>query len=392
MVGVPPAVDNELASVFILFVVAGLILLAHGVQVLRWRKAMQAPFTASALPPAPHIELTVVLPVRNEADTLPHLLSDLAQQNHLPSEVLVIDDASDDGTPNVVERRAFPFSIRLLANPGRGKKAGLSAGIREAASDWVVQVDADTRVGPDALAAVAADIGRRTEQDDPLDMALLPLRLARDAQGPSRSRFDRLQALDFAAMQGWAIAAVDRKQAAMASGGGWVWRAAAFPHDQLRPDLPSGDDVFSLTALIERGDQARVGRIPDRAAMVSARPMATLPELVHQRVRWGAKSVHYPQALSEARRVAWTVALVHAAGLALLVGSPWVGLGFWTAKSAVDMAYTARVGRAYQLFSGGQRCRSTDLICLAVLHPVFIATTLLLMPFQTARWKGRPAT
>ncbi len=96
MVGVPPAVDNELASVFILFVVAGLILLAHGVQVLRWRKAMQAPFTASALPPAPHIELTVVLPVRNEADTLPHLLSDLAQQNHLPSEVLVIDDASDD--------------------------------------------------------------------------------------------------------------------------------------------------------------------------------------------------------------------------------------------------------------------------------------------------------
>ena len=87
-----------------------------------------------------------------------------------------------------------------------------------------------------------------------------------------------------------------------------------------------------------------------------------------------------------------TVALVHAAGLALLVGSPWVGLGFWTAKSAVDMAYTVRVGRAYQLFSGGQRCRSTDLICLAVLHPVFIATTLLLMPFQTARWKGRPAT
>ncbi len=392
MVGVPPAIDSELASVFVWFVVAGLILLAHGVQVVRWRKAMQAPFTTSELSPAPHIDLTVVLPVRNEADTLPLLLSDLALQTHLPSEVLVIDDASDDGTPDVVERGTFPFPIHVLANPGQGKKAGLSAGIREAASDWVVQVDADTRVGPDALAAVASDIARRTERGDPMDMALLPLRLARDAQGPPRNRFDRLQALDFAAMQGWAVAAVDRKQAAMASGGGWVWRAAGFPHDQLRPELPSGDDVFSLAALIERGDQARVGRIAHRAAMVSARPMATLPELVHQRVRWGAKSIHYPQALSEARRVAWTVALVHAAGLALLVGSPWVGLGFWAVKSAVDMAYTARVGRAYGLFSGGLWRRSVDLLWLAVLHPVFIATTLLLMPFRTARWKGRPAT
>ena len=171
-----------------------------------------------------------------------------------------------------------------------------------------------------------------------------------------------------------------------------MWRAAAFPHDQLRPELPSGDDVFSLAALIERGDQARVGRIAHRAAMVSARPMATLSELVHQRVRWGAKSIHYPRALSEARRVAWTVALVHAAGLALLVGSPWVGLAFWAVKSAGDMAYTAQVGRTYRLFSGGLWHRSVDLLWLAVLHPVFIATTLLLMPFRTARWKGRPAT
>ena len=222
-------------------------------------------------------------------------------------------------------------------------------------------------------------------------MALLPLRLGRTATGAPDRRFARLQALDFAAMQGWAVAAVDRTQAAMASGGGWIWRATAFPHDALRPDIPSGDDVFSLAALIERGGQHRVGRISHAAAMVSAAPMPDLASLLHQRIRWGAKSAHYPKALSEARRVALTVAAVHAFGAALLVLAPVAGLVFWAVKSGVDMVYTARAGRAYGLLPPLRRQAALDLIALAVVHPLFIATTLLLMPFRTARWKGRRA-
>ena len=380
---------GQVVSVVVLFVIAALVLLAHGRQVLQWRRAMRVPFDASDLEGAPHIGLTVVLPVRNEADTLPRLLSDLAKQSHLPLEVLVVDDASEDGTRAAIGQQTWPFPLRVIDNPGRGKKAGLSAGIRAAASEWVVQVDADTRVGQDALAAVAMELDTK---GGALDMALLPLRLAIDARRPPERRFDRLQALDFAAMQGWAISAVDRQQAAMASGGGWVWRTAAFPHEELRPELPSGDDVFALAALIERGDQGRVGRIAHRAAMVSAQPMATPPELLHQRIRWGAKSVHYPPALSEARRVALVVASVHAAGLALLLASPWAGLAFWAVKSGLDLAYTARIGKAYGLLPSGRSRAILDLLALAVLHPVFIATTLLLMPFRTARWKGRPAT
>ena len=171
-----------------------------------------------------------------------------------------------------------------------------------------------------------------------------------------------------------------------------VWRAEAFPHDALRPDIPSGDDVFSLAALIERGDRHRVGRITHAAAMVSAAPMPDLPSLLHQRIRWGAKSAHYPKALGEARRVALTVATVHGIGAALLVLAPKAGLAFWAIKSGVDMAYTARAGRAYGLLPPSRGQAALDLVTLAVVHPLFIATTLLLMPFRSARWKGRRAT
>ena len=100
--------------------------------------------------------LTVVLPVRNEADTLPRLLADLAAQSLLPAEVIVIDDASEDGTLDAVETAGpFPFPMRILANPSTGKKAGLSCGIREARTEWVVGIDADARIGTEALAAMA---------------------------------------------------------------------------------------------------------------------------------------------------------------------------------------------------------------------------------------------
>ena len=369
-------------------------LLVHLVHLIRWSRGMVGAFTdldpekrkAASLPP----RIGVVLPFRNEVNTLPLLLRDLARQSLLPAEVLLIDDASDDGTwPAVEQAGPWPFPLRCIANPGQGKKAGLSAGIAALDTPWAVGIDADTRLEPDALAAIADHL---TAQGDGLDMALLPLRIANQAKGAPKSRLDRLQALDFAAMQGWAVAAVRRGHPAMASGGGWVWRCAAFPHDRLRPEIPSGDDVFSLAALLEDGRGDRVGWIGDRRAMVSAAAMPDATSLLDQRIRWGAKTTRYPAALKEARRVAWTISLVHLCGAILLLIQPWAGLALWGVKSAADMAYTRQVGRAYGVLPKQPTHALGDLLTLALAHPIFIATTLLLMPVRNVRWKGRSAT
>lgn len=365
-------------------------LFAHIVFVVRWTIGMRhALGSSTSHVPKREVPLTVILPVRNEADALPTLLSDLAAQTLLPHRVIVVDDASEDDTVAAVEHGGpWPFALTLMQNPGQGKKAGLSAGIRASTTTWAIGVDGDTRLGPEALQAIADGLSTHGAG---WDMALLPLRIANVPDGAPSTLFEQLQALDFAAMQGWAITAVRRGKPAMASGGGWVWRCSAFPHDRLRPELPSGDDVFALAALLEDGRAHRVGWIDDVRAMVSAASMASFAQLLDQRIRWGAKTTRYPRALKRAKRVAWTVSLVHLCGAILLLVDPWTGLGYWGLKSTVDMVYAHRVGRAFTLLPHSVSGTLKSLIALAVAHPMFIATTLLVMPLRTGRWKGRPA-
>lgn len=375
--------------------IAFLPLCMHLFQVTGWAahfpKAWQVPArsrTNGAVDSTHPAKISVVLPVRNEALTLPNLLHDLARGQRLPSEVIIVDDDSDDGTKGAVaSMKGLPFVVRLMDNPGRGKKPGLSAGIQAAKETWAVQVDADVRLGPDFIGAIERHLERHGPSKD---MLLLPLRLANSADGAPQTRFERLQSLDFAAMQGWAVAAVQRGRPAMASGGAWAWRADAFPHHGLKPEIASGDDVFALAALIARGDAHRIGWCGDATAMASAATMPNLRSLLHQRVRWGAKSTAYPRTLAEARRVAIVIAAVHLAGGVLLCTAPLAGIAFWLAKAGIDMTYTHLVAKAYGLFDGlTARQRAQDLVLLAILHPLFIITTLFLMPFRKARWKGR---
>lgn len=365
-------------------------LLAHIGYVVRWTTGMRNAL-GSRGPQLPEhdLPLTVVLPVRNEADALPKLLADLAAQTRLPHHVIVVDDASEDGTVEAIEHgEPWPFPLTVMTNPGQGKKAGLSSGIRACTTTWAIGVDGDTRLGPEAIQAIAHSL---SVQGANWDMALLPLRIANVPDGPPHTLFGQLQALDFAAMQGWAITAVQRGKPAMASGGGWVWRCSAFPHDRLRPELPSGDDVFALAALLEDGRADRVGWVDDVRAMVSAASMPSLTHLLDQRIRWGAKTAQYPDALGRAKRVAWTVSLVHLCGGMLIFLNPWAGLGFWALKSGFDVVYAHRVGRAYRVLPIPVAKALKSLTTLAVVHPIFVATTLLVMPLRTARWKGRPA-
>ena len=74
-------------------------LVLHLHHLMRWSRGLRRAWRWSEpREGGPDPALTVVLPVRNEADTLPRLLADLAAQSRCPAEVIVIDDASEDGT------------------------------------------------------------------------------------------------------------------------------------------------------------------------------------------------------------------------------------------------------------------------------------------------------
>lgn len=104
---------------------------------------------------ASRIELTVIIPCRNEraciAQTLDSILASEFPKDRL--EVLVIDGESDDGTRDIVERYSREYEyIRLVHNPDRQIPHALNRGIEGARGELILRLDAHSALGPRYLA------------------------------------------------------------------------------------------------------------------------------------------------------------------------------------------------------------------------------------------------
>ena len=102
-----------------------------------------------------------MVPVRNEAATLPALWSSVLEQTRPPDEVVIVDGGSTDGTVEVAHRLAAGDPrLRVVetepATPGKGRNIG----IRAASNEWVALTDAGIRLERrwlESLLAAAVD-------------------------------------------------------------------------------------------------------------------------------------------------------------------------------------------------------------------------------------------
>ncbi len=117
------------------------------------------------LPPGGQAEeapaISVIIPARNEADTLPLLLGDLTTQTHKAAEIICVDDDSSDATAQVAkEHGATVLTLRHKPPGWTGKAYACQAGARAAKSELLLFLDADVRLAPGALQSLAAAHGR----------------------------------------------------------------------------------------------------------------------------------------------------------------------------------------------------------------------------------------
>jgi glycosyltransferase involved in cell wall biosynthesis len=91
--------------------------------------------------------VTVVIPVRNGARTLERCLRSLRAQTHRDLEIVVVDNASTDRTPDIARQLAD----RVVASP---PAPGIyrNIGLHEAVGDYVLYVDADMTLTPELIA------------------------------------------------------------------------------------------------------------------------------------------------------------------------------------------------------------------------------------------------
>ncbi|MEZ5028333.1 MAG: glycosyltransferase family 2 protein [Ferruginibacter sp.] len=102
------------------------------------------------------MDLTIVIPLYNEEESLPELVAwieSVMQQNNFSYEVIMIDDGSTDNSWNVIEQlRTGNTNIKgIKFQRNYGKSAALNEGFKAASGQVVITMDADMQDSPDEI-------------------------------------------------------------------------------------------------------------------------------------------------------------------------------------------------------------------------------------------------
>lgn len=102
------------------------------------------------------MQISVVIPLFNEAESLPELMQwiDRVMQTHNYSyEVIMVDDGSKDNSWQTIQslRTTYPSLKGIKFQRNYGKSAALNEGFKIAKGDIVVTMDADLQDSPDEI-------------------------------------------------------------------------------------------------------------------------------------------------------------------------------------------------------------------------------------------------
>jgi dolichol-phosphate mannosyltransferase len=100
-------------------------------------------------------DLVIVVPTYREADNLPELIRriyDAVNGAHIRTEIVVVDDNSQDGTDTVCKELSTHYPLRLITRfSERGLSSAVIHGIRESHSEHVLVMDADLSHPPEDI-------------------------------------------------------------------------------------------------------------------------------------------------------------------------------------------------------------------------------------------------
>lgn len=107
------------------------------------------------------MNVSVVIPCFNRKKTLSRSIDSVVNQTYKPSEIIIVDDGSTDGTRDFI-LNSYP-NIKYFFQPKKGVSSARNKGIRESSSDWVAFLDSDDEWLPQKLEKQINQLGKHSE-------------------------------------------------------------------------------------------------------------------------------------------------------------------------------------------------------------------------------------
>ncbi len=108
--------------------------------------------------------LTVIIPVFNEEETILKIVKKVKAVN-IDKEIIIVDDASTDSTPELLKGVKGDPEIRIFTHPeNQGRGAALKTGLSQAAGQITIFQDADLELDPSNFPRLVQPILDEEEQ------------------------------------------------------------------------------------------------------------------------------------------------------------------------------------------------------------------------------------
>ncbi|MCF7918670.1 MAG: glycosyltransferase [Candidatus Cloacimonetes bacterium] len=246
------------------------------------------------IPPLPYTRcfISVVIAARNEADNLPELLLRLKNQNY-PSdhyEVILVDDASSDGTAELAERFAEKWSnLKIIRIQDRDnalskKKNALQQGITAAQGEIIMLTDADCLPGSNWLSSMAGGFTDNTDM-------VVGLSRTQYYDKPRLFSAQSFEHFDFLAMFATAGGLILSGKYFSCSGQNLAYRKSAWEKvggfSKIK-HIISGDDVNLMQLFRQAG--LKISFNMSTGSFMTTASIQNWWELINQRTRWSSNT------------------------------------------------------------------------------------------------------
>ena len=228
--------------------------------------------------------VSIIIPVRDEEDTIDMVLDDLIIQGYDKTmfEIIIVDDGSTDETVEVI-KDFFDTenNIKVIVNNGSGKKDAITTAMKIAKGELIITTDADCSRGENWIQDIVY-FYRETHAK----MIVSPVFIEYDTP-----LFSKMQSLEFMSLVASGGGALYFENAILCNGANLAYTKQVWEEVngfEGVEQTATGDDVLLMYKIKEKYPDG-IKFLKSLSATVITEAKPTLKEFFNQRKRWASK-------------------------------------------------------------------------------------------------------